>query len=78
MRAAICLFIAYIELKIAQTVQINQLFKLLMNANEFNTKEKQKLTEIKKLTATYTSSPQWLIPISIEYIKKSSLTTVSL
>ena len=34
---------------------------MVMNANEFNTKEKQKLTEIKKLTATYTSSPQWLI-----------------
>jgi len=48
-------FIAYKELKIAQTVQINQLFKLLMYANEFKTKEKQKLTEIKKLTAANTS-----------------------
>ena len=53
--AAICLFISYKELKIAQTVQINQLFKLLMYANEFKTKEKQKLTELKKLTATYTT-----------------------
>lgn len=43
------------------------------DANEFNTKEKQKLTEIKKLTATYTSSPHTLIPISIEYIKKAQL-----
>lgn len=51
---------------------------MVINANEFNTKEKQKLTEIKKVTATYTSSPQWLIPISIEYIKKSSITPVSL
>ena len=51
---------------------------MVINANEFNTKEKQKLTEIKKITATYTSSPQWLIPISIEYIKKSSITPVSL
>ena len=51
---------------------------MVINANEFNTKEKQKLTQIKKLTATYTSSPQWLIPISIKYIKKRSITAVSL
>ena len=43
-----------------------------------NLKQRKNKNEIRKLTATYTSSPQWLIPISIEYIKKSSITAVSL
>ena len=50
-----------------------------MNANEQH-KGKTKINRNKKINGNinYTSSPQWLIPISIEYIKKSSITAVSL